>query len=178
MRRIFPSLLRRFRREERGSMTVEFALWFPFFLVFMYTSFELGTLTMRHAMLERGLDIAVRDIRLGTGTAPQHDQIKTTICDNAIVIPGCESNLRLEMLRTDMTNWQSLPADPDCTDRSEEVRPVRQFQPGTSNQLMLLRACLKVRPFSPASKLVNYLETDGAGDVSLVVTSAFVQEPR
>jgi hypothetical protein len=168
---------RRFRREDRGSMTVEFAIWFPFFFLFMYSAFELGTLTVRHAMLERGLDIAVRDIRLGTGTAPQHDDIKTSICENAIVIPGCESNLRLEMLRTDMRDWASLPADPDCTDRAEEARPVRQFTPGNSNQLMLLRACLKVQPLSPTSKLVDYMQTDAAGDISIVVTSAFVQEP-
>lgn len=169
--------LRRFRREEQGAMTVEFALWFPFFLVFLYSSFELGLMTMRQAMLERGLDIAVRDIRLGTGTAPQHDEIKTAICDNAIVLPGCENNLRLEMIRTDMRDWQSLPNDVDCTDKSEEVKPVRQFVPGTSNQLMLLRACLKVSPLSPTSKLVENMKTDGAGDVAIVLTSAFVQEP-
>ncbi|MFP4043693.1 MAG: TadE/TadG family type IV pilus assembly protein [Rhodosalinus sp.] len=167
----------RFRREERGSATVEFAIWFPFLFLFMYSTFELGLLTARNAMLERGLDIAVRDIRLGTGAVPQHDEIKTSICENAIVIPGCESNLRLEMLRTDMRNWASLPADPDCTDRAEEARPVRQFTPGTSNQLMLLRACLKVQPLSPTSQLVDYMQTDAAGDIAIVVTSAFVQEP-
>ena len=43
---------------------------------------------------------------------------------------------------------------------------------------MLLRACLKVQPLSPASWLIDYMQTDAAGDVSIIVTSAFVQEPR
>lgn len=168
---------RRYRRDEQGSMTVEFAIWFPFFLFFIYSTVELGLITMRHSMLERGLDIAVRDIRLGTGNAPQHDDIKTTICENAIIIPACESNLRLEMVPTDMRDWTSLPPDPDCTDRAEEARPVREFTPGTSNQMMLLRACLKIQPLSPTSQLVEYMQRDSAGDISILVTSAFVQEP-
>jgi hypothetical protein len=128
-------------------------------------------------MLDRGLDIAVRDIRLGTGNVPQHDDIKESICTNAIVIPACQQNLRLEMVRTDMRNWASLPPDPDCTDRAEEAKPVRAFVPGTSNEMMLLRACLKVQPLSPTSQLVQYMQRDSAGDISIVVTSAFVQEP-
>jgi hypothetical protein len=168
---------RRYQRSEDGSMTVEFAIWFPFFLFFLYSTVELGLITMRHAMLDRGLDIVVRDIRLGTGTAPQHDDIKRDICENAIVIPGCESNLRLEMVPTDMRDWTSLPADPDCTDRAEEARPVREFTPGNSNQMMLLRACLKIQPMSPTSQLVEYMQRDSAGDISIFVTSAFVQEP-
>lgn len=168
---------RRYRRAEEGSTTVEFAVWFPFFLFFLYSSVELGLITMRHAMLERGLDIAVRDIRLGTGNVPQHDELKATICDSAIVIPGCENNLRLEMLPTDMRDWTSLPPEPDCTDRAEEVRPLRAFTPGTSNQLMLLRACLKIQPLSPTSQLVEYMQRDSSGDISILVTSAFVQEP-
>lgn len=169
--------LTRFARHEDGNPTVEFVIWFPFLFLFMYASFELSLLTMRHAMLERGLDIAVREIRLGTGTAPQHDDIKDAVCSNAIVVPDCDANLRLEMRPTDMRDWAGLPTEADCTDRSEEARPLRDFRPGVSNELMLLRACLKVSPLSPTSWFIDYLETDGAGDVSIVATSAFVQEP-
>ena len=168
----------RFARREDGNPTIEFVIWFPFLFFFMYASFELSLMTMRHAMLERGLDIAVREIRLGTGEAPQHDDIKAAVCENAIVMPGCDENLQLEMRPTDMRDWRALPTRPDCTDRSEEARPLREFTPGTANELMLLRACLKVQPLSPASWLIDYMQTDGAGDVSIIVTSAFVQEPR
>ena len=94
--------LGRFARREDGNPTIEFVIWFPFLFFFMYASFELSLMTMRHAMLERGLDIAVREIRLGTGETPQHDDIKATVCENAIVMPGCDANLRLEMRPTDM----------------------------------------------------------------------------
>ena len=70
------SRLRRFFHKEDGNASVEFVLVFPAFLSLLLMSIELGFVTMRHPLLERGLDIAVRELRLGTGTVPQHDQIK------------------------------------------------------------------------------------------------------
>ena len=55
---------------------------------------ELGFVTMQHSMLDRAMDMTVRDIRLGTGTAPQHDDIKDMICARAGFIPDCDTSLR------------------------------------------------------------------------------------
>lgn len=178
MSRRIASALRRFRRSERGSMTVEFALWFPVFIMFLYSSLELGVITIRQVMLDRGLDMAVREVRLSTGQAPQHDDLKQRICDFAAIIPDCTQNVKLEMRPTDMRDWQTIPNSADCTDRSEDIRPLRQFTAGTDNEMMLLRACVKFSPLSPTSRLVASMGTDGAGDVKIIALSAFVQEPR
>jgi hypothetical protein len=55
---------------------------------------------------------------------------------------------------------------------------VRDFSPGTENQLMMLRACLKYEPIFPTAFLANVLEKDSHGQAKIVVTNAFVQEPN
>lgn len=171
------SRLRRLRRDQRGSVTVEFVIFAPFLIGFIVFAVELGMLSLRAAMLERGLDIAVREVRLGTGTAPDHDAIKDIICANAFVIGDCRTSLRLEMIPTDLRNFATLDATPDCTDASEPSKPVRAFIPGGQNQLMLLRACLKYKPLFPKAMLGEALVKDSSGAVALTTMSAFVQEP-
>ncbi|MFU8834461.1 MAG: TadE/TadG family type IV pilus assembly protein [Roseovarius sp.] len=169
--------LRRFTRREEGTVSMEFVILSPFLIGFMIFSIELGIVTFRAVMLERGLDIAVRDVRLGTGTAPQHDQIKQRICDNTIGVLNCTEKLRLEMVPTDLRNFVTLDATPDCTDEAEPARPLREFTPGSQNQLMLLRACLKYRPIFPEAILGRALTKDTSGEAALIAVSAFVQEP-
>ncbi|MFU1476270.1 TadE/TadG family type IV pilus assembly protein [Roseovarius sp. C7] len=167
----------RFWREQAGNATVEFVIVFPVFLALFLFSLELAIITLRHTMLERGLDIAVRELRLGTGSAPQHDDIKQIICDNAMVISSCDATLRLEMVRTNIRTLATMPQDVNCVDSSEEAAPVRQFENGQQNDLMLLRACVKYSPLLPGMDLAQALDKDGAGQVAIVSRTAFVQEP-
>jgi Flp pilus assembly pilin Flp len=171
-------MLRRFLRREDGNATVEFVVVFPVFMLLLVSTFELGLITMRETLLERALDMTVRDIRLGTGTAPQHNDLKDSICDRVSLLPDCQDNLRIEMIRLDPRAWVTPPGDADCTDRSEDVQPVRQFSHGQENDMMLVRVCVKVSPLFPAYGIGGALQKDGAGDYSIVAKSAFVQEPR
>ncbi|MEM8730705.1 MAG: pilus assembly protein, partial [Pseudomonadota bacterium] len=139
---------------------------------------DLGFVSIRHGMLESAMDQVVRDIRLGTGTAPQHDEIKAQICELAGFIDDCSTSLRLEMIQVDPQNWQAPPARADCTDTSEEVSPVRTFVNGLDNELMIMRACAKVDPVFATFGLGENLVKDGAGQYALVSSTAFVQEPR
>ena len=173
----FRHMLARFRGEDKGTASVEFVLVFPVFLSLMLMSIELGFVTLRHTLLERGLDMAVRDIRLGTGTAPQHDQIKQMVCDYAGFIKNCDQNLRLEMSPTDLRAYSGLDSTPDCTDKAEPTKPLRGFKHGTQNQLMLLRACYRYEPFFPDDFLGKALVQDSSGQASIVSMTAFVQEP-
>lgn len=172
------SFLSRFRRDEEGHATLEFAIMVPFLFVIMLSAVELGMLTMRYAFLERALDIVVRDIRLSTGAQFEHDEIRNNICDEAGMIPNCYNNLKLEMIVRDVRNWQALPSATVCTNRAEEVQPVTTFTSGQENELMVLRACAKIEPLFPTTGLGATFDVDSAGDYSLVATTAFVQEPR
>ncbi|WP_317057388.1 TadE/TadG family type IV pilus assembly protein [Roseovarius rhodophyticola] len=181
----FRSLLGRFAREEDGNSTVEFVIIVPVYLSMMVFSVELGLITMRNTMLERGLDIAVRDLRLGTGTFQSnteeeqeatHNLIKQTVCNNSIVLVNCENKLQLEMVVADPFAFNSLDTEVKCTDRPEDAAPVR-FSTGTANQLMLLRACYKYEPLFPEGVLGSALSTNAEGEAAVVSLTAFVQEP-
>ena len=173
----FKYELRRFLRDEGGNASIEFVLVFPAYLALLLMSIELGFVTLRYTLLERGLDIAVREVRLGTGTAPQHDDIKELICENAMMIRDCLNTLRLEVRSADLRTFNSLDRTADCTDAAEPSKPVKQFVAGQQNQLMLLRACLRFDPLFPDDALGSALTKDSSGQSSIVSMTAFVQEP-
>lgn len=178
MMQLARSMLNRFWRSQSGSATVEFAITFPAVITVLLSGIELGFVTLQHSMLERALDLTVREIRLGTGSAPQHDDIKNMICARTGFIADCGANLRLEMIQVDPRNWTVIDATPDCTDRSAEVAPVRSFVNGQENDLMILRVCAKINPVFPTTGLGKNMVKDDFGQYALVSTSVFVQEPR
>lgn len=179
----FLASLRRLFVSQDGHATIEFAITFPAMIFMMLSGVELAIISLHHSALERAVDLTVRDIRLGTGTMPDdedvnHENIKATICDRAGFIENCRDNLRLEMVRMDPRNWTGLSNDVDCTDQSEDSLPVRNFRNGAENELMILRVCAKIDPIFPTTGLGKSLKKDGAGQYALVTTTAFVQEPE
>lgn len=171
-------LLRRFRQRENGNASVEFAVFLPVLLMILMSTVELGMINLRHSQLERALDQTVRDIRLTTGADQQHDDIRDAICERSGFIDDCATSLRLEMVQVDPFNWSPIDPDPDCINRIEDVQPVRSFISGQSNELMLIRACMKFSPILPTWGLGESLHKDEDGRISLTAVSAFVQEPR
>lgn len=172
--------LARFRSEQDGSQMVEFVAVLPLYFFFLFWGVEVGLGTLKNTELERALDLTVRDIRLGTGANFQHDDIKDAICDRMAIVKECSKNLQLEMIQADLRNWSAPPNDANCIDHAEESNPVRAFQNGGDNQLMILRACLKYKPVLPWTDMAKIMETNGdsSGYSRMVASSAFVQEPR
>ncbi|MFW2588995.1 TadE/TadG family type IV pilus assembly protein [Sagittula sp. SSi028] len=168
----------RFRRDEDGNATIEFAFYFTVFFLILTAGVEIAYMNLRHSMLERSVDLVVRDIRLSTGDVPSFAEARNKICEEAAILEDCENNLRLEMVEVDPRNFWTIDPNPDCRNAEEEPRPVRNFTPGTDNALMLIRACLKYKPMMPTTGLGKELYKDSDGYAQLMVTSAFVQEPR
>ncbi len=168
----------RFLRNEDGNSTIEFVVYFSVFFFVLAAGVEIAYLNLRHAMLERGLDLATREIRLATGHIPSYDDVRTHICEEATILDDCESNLRLEMVQVNPRSFVQVQQQADCVNAEEEPRPVRAFEDGQDNDLMLIRACLKFKPLMPTTGLGKELNKDDEGYAQLVVTSAFVQEPR
>ncbi len=133
--------------------------------------------TVKSALLERALDVVVRDLRLTTGTPPTHSGLKTQICAETKVVPDCVNNLAIELYNIDPRAWYDLPEGVICTNRSEEVDPVTTFHNGMDNDLMIIQVCVKYTPIFDNFGLSAFLEHDTAGDTAIVARSAFVQEP-
>lgn len=167
----------RFLREEDGSPTVEFVLIFPAFMILFVSAFDLGMYMTRHVMLERGLDMAVRTVRLNTALAPTHVQFKAMICNAAGILPECMTNLKLELIVLDPHNWSDVATVADCVDVDEPFAPPRAYQTGTPNQIMAVRACVLAKPMFPATGLSVFIPRNSGDFYALVSTSAFVMEP-
>ena len=178
MKRFLNNSVARFRREDSGSVTIEFAIIMSIFVIILGAAVELGYMNLRHAMLERGLDTTAREVRLNTGEVPTYSDLKDSICETATIIPNCVNNLRLEMKVVDARSFDPIPNTADCQNAEEEPKPLREFNSGLDNDLMLMRACLMFKPIFPTTGIAAHLNKDNEGYVALVSTSAFVQEPR
>ncbi|WP_052245346.1 TadE/TadG family type IV pilus assembly protein [Halocynthiibacter namhaensis] len=186
MIRNFQNLIHRFRTDETGSSTIEFVLWFPLFMSIMLSSVEVGVLMIRQVMLDRAVEITVRDLRLGTvpnmdaaNLGDLHNTLKELICERGTVLGAkCESTILLELRVVDQVTWNPLSVAPTCYD-VEADQTESSLDVGNENELMIIRACVRFDPFFPGTGLVMDLPRHPTtGDYALIATSAFVNEPE
>lgn len=170
--------LRRAWRAERGTATTEFVIVFPLFIAIFLTAIEAGIVMARQVMLERAVDMSVRDLRLGSWAEPTVPDLRTRICERATIIRGCEETLLIELRPVDTATWSGLDMGVACINREEDITPATDFTPGTTNDLMLLRACLIADPIFPVNGLALTLPRDPSGGFRVAAVSAFVNEPR
>jgi len=174
--RALGKIARRLRRED-GNATVEFVLLFPAIITLFLMSFELGLYLTRSVMLDRAVDISMRELRLGTLDPMNHDQLKNEICSNSVIIPNCQDVVLVELRPVSTATWEPLGGDVTCVDRSEEIQPVLDFVPGAANEMMLVRVCAIFDPLFPTTGLAAQMQLDPTGAYALVTTSAYVNEP-
>ena len=172
---------RQLLRGEAGTATVEFVILFPAFLLVMVNSIEASMVMTRGTLLDRGLDLAVRELRLSTDAPPSYDAFRTSICEKA-ALAGCIDTLQVELSPIDLSSPGMPDASARCVARTDDIVPLVEANPahfaaGGANQLMMVRACLVVEPVVPNLGLAALLPGEGAG-YRLVAVSAFVQEPR
>lgn len=123
MIRLIHTFLRRFRRNEDGGPTVEFVVVFVPFIIIFAAAFEMGMMMTRHVMLERGLDMAIREVRLNTSVEVDEEALRTMICNASGLIPDCTNQLKLEMRPVDPRNWSNIPREADCVNVDQPFAP-------------------------------------------------------
>lgn len=173
-----------FARREDGVASMEFVLMLPAFMFIFMSTFESGLLMTRYIMLERALDMTVRDLRLGAFVFPtnatdqeKHDKIKKAICDKTVMFEDCMNIVMLELRPVSRTTWAPLNVAASCIDRSAAVNPPQSLDLGGSDEMMLVRACAVFDPLFPNTGIAMTLPKDVTGGYDLVATSAFVNEP-
>ena len=181
--RSLRTALRGFRTREDGGPTVAFVILFMPFMFVALLGFEMGLLMTRHAMLERGLDMAIREVRLNTGSDLDETDMKRLICNAAGILPDCMNSVRLEMRAIDFYNTgsqanNSIPRRASCINVNDPFEVPRNFENGIANQVMIVRACGIFSPMMAQSVPFAGSETGVRdGYYRLVATSAFVMEP-
>lgn len=174
--------LRRLSKDESGNATIEFVLMFPLVFAMFLASFESGYMVLRAAMLERSLDMTVRDLRLGNIKNPTVEFLQQRLCSRTDMFPDCERSLTIELTRVN-SSFTNLPAiNAVCQRRSVEIQAGIQsntVNTGQENELMVVRACLVVDALFPTAFMgVNLAFADANGTYGLLATSAFVNEPN
>ena len=165
-----------FQRNEDGSSSIEFIIVFPVIMWFVLTTFEMGLIATRMVMLEHGLDMAAREIRLGSSAVATHDGLKRSVCRHAQVLNNCERDLILEVVQMDL-NSDYPQNEPNCIDRTGEIEPTISFTPGGRSRIMFVRACVIIDPLFPSHNITLGLPRDGTGGLQLVSYAAFMNEP-
>ncbi|MEM8850318.1 MAG: TadE/TadG family type IV pilus assembly protein [Pseudomonadota bacterium] len=180
-------------RREDGSASVQFVIVFPFFFFIFLLSFEASMLLMRQVMLERGLDLAVRDIRIDNKSTIGADTMRRTICDRARILPDCFENMVVELRVVDPETWVRPDNNHPCSSLVKTVVPGQppqsvipsridasgsaDFDGGRQDQFVIVRACYAVDPVMPGAPLGARLVDDLDGAYRMVASSIFVVEP-
>jgi hypothetical protein len=183
-----------FLSDDAGTATVEFVFIVPIVMLIFLASFESSYYMVRHVMLERSVDLVVRDIRLGKldflktkSQSEQHAALKGLICETSILSAKdtCVKSMKIWMQAINSADFEMKAPPRDCVDRLEVIDPLdpgpstAEFKFGDDNEIMLLRICLKEEPMFPTSVIGAGLIADGEDDGSyaLITTSVFVNEP-
>ncbi|MCK0169330.1 pilus assembly protein [Jannaschia sp. S6380] len=170
------------RLRERGAATVEFVLLMPAFIMVFISSFDSSLLLIRQVMLERAVDIAVREVRLDTPGNVTQNQIRNSICNRARILPDCNENLLVELSEVQRPAYSLPDSDAPCVNQLTSISPRAAFATDRTGKLILLRACYSVRPALPMAintinrTLASNLVNDDDGTIRMVTMTAFVVE--
>jgi len=178
MMRLFRSRLFRALRREDGTASIEFVIFIPVVVMIFMASVESGFYMAKHVMMERGLDMVMRDVRLGKISPVSQTTLRTKICEATPFLSNCENILKIE-LRPVSTATFALPStSTPCVNRGSAVQPAVTFTPGGSNEIMIVRVCAIQDPMFPTTGVGLRLRADAQGGYKMIATSFFVNEPR
>ncbi|MGL4235707.1 TadE/TadG family type IV pilus assembly protein [Tabrizicola sp.] len=178
--------LGQFLKDDSGTASIEFVFVFPIIFLIFTASFESSLFMSRYVMLERGVDMTVRKIRLGQLEDIKHQALKEEICKSGIMagsIDRCMKAMRIWMQPIDTASFAMVAPPKSCVDKATDVNTNEpdptEFNAGDENQIVLMRVCLKEEPMFPTTLVSVKMPTDAEdGTYALVVTSVFVNEPR
>lgn len=169
-----------FWSDTRGSAALEFVVLFAPLAFLIFTMGELGAYMARSVMLDRGVNIAMRDVRVGklpgNTSREQLEALRTKICENAFLIDQCNDRLLVEVeelgasgaFGTNVVNCHNT-ADP-------ELVPADKFTPPGLSGITVIRACLVSNPIFPGVGLGAKLAVLPDGNYAVVSRSAFLNE--
>ena len=169
----------RFLQDRRGGGAIELCIALPLMMGVFMAATECGLYMTRQIMLERAVDITVRELRLGKIPDPNHAKLKASICENGSIIRDCSEALRVDMVPVSTTTWNFPTGGIQCVDRDEPIDLQLDFNPGADNEMMLIRVCVIQDAIFPGLDFTKGLafKGDSAGGYALTATSAFVNEP-
>jgi Flp pilus assembly protein TadG len=164
------------RHRAEGHSAVEFALIAPVFFMLLMGIVETGMVFFASSTLENGMEIAARMIRTGQvqGSGMSQSAFRQVVCDNINTFMSCDaSKLHIDVRAFSSfgsSNYQD-PIDDDGNLNSD----LDNFTPGSSCQVVLVRAFYEWRLFTPG--FAQYYANLGSNKRLLSASVAFRNEP-
>jgi Flp pilus assembly protein TadG len=161
-------------RREDGAATVEFVLLFPVLFAVFLTSIDFSIMMLRQVSLDRALDLAVRDVRLGRVPANGFDGFRDLVCGNVMITPNCAETITIEMRAITPETVMFVNPQAVCVNRAEALRPELEFNPAAGEgELVMIRACTVSNPFIAVHGWI-WGGPRGPNDDFMSVSTAFV----
>jgi Flp pilus assembly protein TadG len=171
------SLPRRWRRDASGTTAIEFAFVAGPFLLLLFGIMGVGLFFFTTFSLENAVERTGRLIRTGQvqqgGMTGQ--QFKEKVCELTPGFVDCVNKLRVNVLNFPDSEAIGPGAMSQCLDSDGNLSEVTSFEPGESDQVVLIWVCYE---WSLASK-IPYLNLGNMGNGSRLIQAAttFRTEP-
>lgn len=171
--------LKRFIRNAKGTVAIEFAFIAPIFLALVLSTLELGWTMTKIALLDNAVARAAKFVYIGaaSGGNPTQADLEQFICNEAMVIHNCTNNITVEL--TVLTDFQSPPAwNAPCIDSNDtSITPVVAYSPGGGGDIVFMRVCITTDLFTPGMGMGLALARTPGGRSQIVSSLAFMNEP-
>jgi Flp pilus assembly protein TadG len=131
--------LNRFRRAEKGSAAVEFAIIaIPFFLL-LYAVIDTSLVYFATTTLENGISAASRQIKTGQAQSANmtQQQFRTLVCNEISMLLKCDARLALDVRRFTSFGGVALPG---ALDANGNFTGNNQFNMGSAGDIIVVRA--------------------------------------
>jgi Flp pilus assembly protein TadG len=168
------NLLRRFRRNRRGSAAVEFALVAPIFFAVLFAIIELALVFFASQILETVTQDTARLIMTGQAQNASYTQaqFKNAVCAKLIVMFDCVNGVSIDV--------QSYPTFAtvnisDPIDAAKNFVPPNNYLPGGPTDIVVVRLFYKWPLY--VTGLGFNLANIGSNQRLLTATAAFQNEP-
>lgn len=138
-----------FSRDENGVVAVEFAIVILPFLALLFAIFETAFVFFADQMLENAVSEAARQIRTGqvqTGGVDENG-FKNLVCANVVGMFDCANGLAVDIRSFPDFGTVALP---DATNADGDLTNNFTFQPGTSSEVVIVRAFYPWSLLTPA----------------------------
>lgn len=172
--------LRRLWRDEAGNATIEFVFAVPLVLFIFMGSIESGFYMIREVMMERGLDLVMRDFRLGRLASLDQDGLRDLVCDATPILGDCGNRLKVWIGPIDTSTWQPATQAAYCGDGNGTLTPqtAGNVVHSTQNEIVFVRVCTIEQPIFPSTGIGLRLRADSqTGGYQIAVATVAVNEP-
>jgi Flp pilus assembly protein TadG len=168
------NVLRRFRRNHRGSAAVEFALVAPIFFGLLFAIIELAMVFFASQVLETATQDSAREIMTGQAQTANFTQaqFKNLVCSKLVVMFDCVNGVSIDVQSYSAFGSVNI-ADP--IDASRNFVPPNNYLPGGPGDIVVVRLFYQW-PLFVTGFGFNIANLSGSKRL-LTATAAFQNEP-